>query len=48
MKKANGITLVALVITLLILLILTAVTIKIFINRELISMTVNAGKQWSQ
>ena len=35
-------------ITLLILLILTAVTIKIFINRELISMTVNAGKQWSQ
>ena len=47
MRKTNGITLIALIITIIIMIILVAVTISVMINSGLIGKAKNAGKATS-
>ena len=45
MKKQNGITLIALIITIIVMLILVGVTINVALNGGLISTTQKAAKE---
>lgn len=48
MKKQNGITLVALIITIVVLLILATVTISSIIGDRIIDYTQNVADRWNQ